>query len=152
MLIGRSSGKRRGATVVETGVVMIPVTMLLFAIFEFGWLLMNWNVLNNAAREGCRYALVNNTSPTITSDVQTVVNSSMATTNRNFSNFTITVSGSHNGVSTSTTSGINALVAGDLISVTVQGQYRFMNVIPFMQMPATVTITSNVTMVCEGAT
>ncbi len=152
MVIRQHRVKRSGATVVETAVVLIPVVMFIFAVFEYGWLVMNYNVLNNAAREGCRYALVNNTSPTITSDVQTVVDNFMAGSKGNYNNFTVTVSGSHQGVSTNTTSGINALVAGDLITVTVQGQYKFMNVIPFVTLPTTVNINSSVTMVCEGAT
>src|SRR5436305_8806919 len=150
MIIRPHRVKRSGAALVETDVLLIPVLMFIFAVFEYGWLLMNYNVLNNAAREGCRYALVNNTSPTITSDVQTVVNNFMAGSKGNYNNFSITVSGSHQGVSTNTTSGINALAAGDLITVTVQGQYRFMNVIPFVQLPTSVNITSSVTMVCEG--
>jgi Flp pilus assembly protein TadG len=147
-MIIRLHGERRGATAVETALVLIPLTMMVFAIFEFGSLLMNWNLLNNSAREGCRYALVNNTSATINTDVQTVVDNFMAGKQGNFNNFTVTVSGTHNGVATS----VNNLVAGDLIVVTVTGQYRFLNCIPFYTMPSTPTLTSSVTMVCEGGT
>ena len=45
--------------------------MFIMGVFEYGRLLMDWNVLNNAAREGCRYALANNTSTTISTDVTT---------------------------------------------------------------------------------
>lgn len=147
MVIRQWRGKRRGATVVETALVLMPLTMFLLGVFEYGWLLMNWNVLNNAAREGCRYALVNNTSPTISADVQTTVTNYMAGQSGNFNSFTVTVTGTHQGVSTP----VNNLVAGDLITVTVSGQYRFMNVMPFYKMPATMNVTSSVTMVCEGA-
>jgi Flp pilus assembly protein TadG len=148
MVIRPQRGERRGATAVETGLVLIPLAMFLFGIFEYGWLLMNWNLLNNAAREGCRYALVNNTDPTIGTEVQGVVNNYMAGEAGNFNSFTVTESGTHLGVSTP----INNLAPGDLITVTVTGQYRFMNVIPLVKMPATITITSSVTMVCEGGT
>ncbi len=134
--------------------VLIPLTMFVFAIFEFGWLLMNWNLLNNAAREGCRYALANNTSSTITTDVQTTVTTFMAGTSANFTNFTVTMGGTQASTGTTvsgTTSGINSLAAGDLISVKVSGKFRVLNVIPYFTMPA-ITLTSNVTMVCEGAT
>ncbi len=147
MVIRQWRGKRRGATVVETALVLMPLTMFLLGVFEYGWLLMNWNVLNNAAREGCRYAMVNNTSPTISADVQTTVTNYMAGQSGNFNSFTVTVTGTHQGVSTP----VNNLVAGDLITVTVSGQYRFMNVMPFYKMPATMNVTSSVTMVCEGA-
>jgi Flp pilus assembly protein TadG len=149
MVIRKPRGSRRwGATTIETALVMIPTIMFLMGVFEYGRLLMDWNVLNNAAREGCRYALANNTTSTISTDVQTLVTTKMAGENANFSNFTVTVSGTHLGVSTS----VNNLVAGDLITVTVTGKYKFMNVIPLVSMPSSFSITSAVTMVCEGAT
>lgn len=151
MLIRQRSGRRRAATIVETAFVLIPLSMLIFGVFEYGWLLMNWNLLNNASREGCRFALVNNTSTTIDTDVQTVVTNFMAGKDANFNSFTVTVSGTHAGVAYTGT-GVNNLVAGDLITVTVSGQYRCMNVVPFLKLPTTISITSSVTMVCEGAT
>ena len=77
-------GRRRGAVAVETALVMIRMMMFVFGIFEYGRLLMDWNLLNNAAREGCRYALVNNTSSTISTDVQTIVTNFMAGRDREF--------------------------------------------------------------------
>lgn len=149
MLIRNPCRRRRpGATAVETALVLIPLTMFVFGVFEYGRLLMSWNLLNNAAREGCRYALANNTSTTVNTDVQTIVTTVMGGQNSNFSNFTVTVSGTHQGVATP----VNNLVAGDLITVTVSGNYQFMRVIPLVSMPASVTLSSSVTMVCEGAT
>jgi Flp pilus assembly protein TadG len=139
---------RRGASVVETALVLICTATLLFGIFEYGRLLMDWNLLNNAAREGCRYALANNTSATVNSDVQTIVTNVMGGETNSFNNFTVTVSGTHQGASTS----VNDLAAGDMITVTVTGTYRFLNIIPLVSMPLSQTITSSVTMVCEGAT
>jgi Flp pilus assembly protein TadG len=148
MVIRRLRGQRRGATAVETAMVIMPVIMVIFGVFEYGFLLMNWNLVNNAAREGCRYAVVNNTSTTIGTDVQTVVNGFMAGESTNFNAFTVTVSGTHQGVSTP----VNNLVAGDMLTVTVSGQYRFLNIIPLASLPTTMPITSSVVMVCEGAT
>jgi Flp pilus assembly protein TadG len=124
---------------------MIPVCLVFFGVFEYGRLLMDWNVLNNAAREGCRYALVNNTSATISTDVQTLVTAKLGRESASFSNFTVTVTGTHLGVNTAP----NNLVAGDMITVTASGKYIFIN-IPLIPTPA-LTITSAVTMVCEGA-
>ena len=101
--------------------VLIPLLSLIFGIFEFSRLLMDWNLLNNAAREGCRYAVVNNTSTTISTDVQTTVTNFMAGQTTAFSNFTVTVSGTHQGVATP----VNNLTAGDLVTVTVSGTYKF---------------------------
>ena len=133
---------------VETAVVIDLVTMFIFGVFEYCRLLMDWNLLNNAAREGCRYALANNTSTTISTDVQTIVTTYMAGETTNFSNFTVTVTGTHQGVSTA----VNNLAPGDLITVTVSGTYKFMNIIPLIHMPTSFIITSGVTMVCEGGT
>ena len=140
--------RRSGAAAVETALVILPFLMFVFGIFEYGRMLMAWNVLNNAAREGCRYALVNNTATSINADVTTQVTNRMAGLhNSAFSTFSVNVSGTHNGVSTT----VNNLAAGDLITVTVTGTYKFMNIIPFVTMP-TMTLTSAPTMVCEGAT
>jgi Flp pilus assembly protein TadG len=147
MVIGKLRGnRRRGAAAVETAMVMLPVIMFFCGVFEYGRFVMDWNVLNNAAREGCRYALVNNTSSTISTDVQTLVTTKMAGETSSFNNFTVTVSGTHLGVSTP----VNNLIPGDLITVTVSGKYKFMNIIPLVPMPSNLTMTSAVTMVCEG--
>ena len=72
MALRNVRGNRRwGAMAIETALVMIPTVMFLFGVFEYGRLLMDWNVLNNAAREGCRFALANNTDATLAADVQT---------------------------------------------------------------------------------
>jgi Flp pilus assembly protein TadG len=137
---------RRGAVAIETALLMIPMISLLFGVFEFSRLFMDWNLLNNAAREGCRYAIVHNTDTTINTDVQTAVANFMAGETASFSNFTVTMSGTHQGVATA----LNNLSAGDLIIVTVSGTYKFMNIIPLVKMPASFTITSSVIMGCEG--
>jgi Flp pilus assembly protein TadG len=141
------SDRRTGAVLVETALVLSVTILCMFSIFEYGRLLMDWNVLNNAAREGCRYALVNNTSTTISTDVTNVVNSYMGPETGSYSGLTVTVSGTHNGVSTP----VNNLVAGDTITVQVSGTYKFMNIVPLFPMPTNFVITSSPTMVCEGA-
>jgi Flp pilus assembly protein TadG len=143
--------RRRGATAVETALVILPLIMLLFGIFEYGRLLMDWNLLNNAAREGCRYALANNTNSTIATDVQTIATNYMAGRNSSFTSFTVTVSGVHQGTSY-TGNGVTALAPGDMITVSVSGNYQFMNIIPLVQMPSLFSLNSSVTMFCEGGT
>ena len=145
-MVIRKLSLRRGAVAVEAASVMIVVSSLIFGVFEFSRLFMDWNLLNNAAREGCRYAVVNNTDATIAAEVQTTVTRFMAGQTKSFSNFTVSVNGTHAGVATS----VNSLTAGDLITVTVSGQYRFLNIIPLAKMAASFTITSSVIMGCEG--
>ena len=139
--------RRWGAAAVETALVMLPMVMFLCGVFEYGRLLMVWNIANNAAREGCRYALANNTTSTIVADTQTLVTTKMAGQTAAFTGFTITVSGTHLGASTAVTN----LLPGDMVSVSVTGKYKFMNIIPVVPMPS-LTITSTSAMVCEGGT
>lgn len=139
--------RRRGAATLETALVIIPLFMLLCGIFEYGRLLLVWNVLNNAAREGCRYALVNNTAGTISTDVQNLINTRLGSQASSFTNLTVSISGTHQGVATT----VNNLAAGDFITVSLSGKYKFMNIIPFIPM-APITINSSVTMLCEGGT
>lgn len=138
--------RRRGINTVETAGILILLTSMILGVFEYSRLLMAWDLLNNAAREGCRYAIANNTSSTVVAQVQSTVTSYMAGQDTCFSNFTVTVSGTHLGVSTP----INSLTAGDLVTVSVSGKFKFMNIIPLVKMPASFTITSSVIMGCEG--
>jgi Flp pilus assembly protein TadG len=140
------NGRRRGAVTVEAAIVMSLMLSLVFGIFEFSRLLLDWNLINNAAREGCRYAIANNTNSTISTDVQTTVTSFMAGRTGDFSGFTVTVSGTHLGVSTP----VNNLAPGDNITVTVSGIYKFLQIIPLAKLPTNFSITSSVIMGCEG--
>jgi hypothetical protein len=83
--------------------------------------------------------------------VTTIVTNYMAGETKSFTGFTVTVSGTHAGTSYSGNA-VSNLAAGDMITVTVTGQYLFMNVIPLIKMPTSFNITSAVSMVCEGAT
>jgi len=153
MVIRKHRGGRRwGASTVETAVIMIPLVMILFGVFEYGRLLMAWNLLNNSAREGCRYALANNTTYTTSAAFTTAVTSAVTSRmggqdTKAYTGFTVTVTGTHNGASVSD---LTTLVPGDMITVSVTGNYHFMNVIPYIKMTTALPITSAVTMLCEG--
>jgi Flp pilus assembly protein TadG len=146
ILLQAKSGKRRALTLVETAFVMIPLTLLLMGIFVYGQLLMDWNLLINASQTGCRYALANNTSATISSDVQSVVNACLAGKSTSLSSVSVSVSGTHQGVVTA----INNLSPGDPITVTITANYQFPNVIPLVRMPSTMPLSSSSTLICEG--
>jgi Flp pilus assembly protein TadG len=126
---------RRGAVIVETAFVMVWMTMFLFGIYEYSRLVMDLNLLNN-------------TSTTISTDVQGIVTTFMAGENVNFTNLTITTSGTHAGVNTT----VNNLAAGDMITVSVTGNYKYMGIIPMITTPPTVPLATSVSMVCEGGT
>jgi Flp pilus assembly protein TadG len=50
--------RRRGATTVETAVVISVALLFIFGILEYARLLYFFHVADNAAREGARYAVV----------------------------------------------------------------------------------------------
>ena len=54
----RSRQRRRGQAMVEFALVAPIFLLLLFAIVEFGWYVYSVQMLNEAAREGARYAIV----------------------------------------------------------------------------------------------
>ena len=66
----RIAGRRTRRSGGRDGIGHGRLTSLVFGIFEYGRLMMDWDLLNNAAREGCRYALANNTNPSINTEVQ----------------------------------------------------------------------------------
>ena len=72
MVTRKPRGGRSGAAAVEAAFILIPVMLIVFGIFQYGRLLMDWNVLNNAAREGCRYALVNIETDRVTNSLNTL--------------------------------------------------------------------------------
>lgn len=51
----KPSGKRTGATIVETAIVMPVFFMFVFAIIEFGHAIMINNVMKNACRQAARW-------------------------------------------------------------------------------------------------
>jgi Flp pilus assembly protein TadG len=69
--------QRRAAALVEFLVVVPMFFIIMISIFEYARLLFTMQMLNNAAREGARFAVVNVTTAT-TANVQTYVDGYMA--------------------------------------------------------------------------
>jgi Flp pilus assembly protein TadG len=69
--------RRRGATLVETAVIIGVFLLFLFGILEYCRYLMVCQVYNAAAREGARFAVVHTYDKT-TADVQNVVDGYLA--------------------------------------------------------------------------
>jgi Flp pilus assembly protein TadG len=137
---------RRGHVAAEAAICLSILLSLAFGTFEFSRVLMVRNLLNNAAREGCRYAIANNTDPAINTEVQTIVTNFMAGQTLGLTNLTVSVSGTHQGVSTA----VNSLAAADIVTVQVSGTFHFMNIIPLFKMPSSISMASSVIMTCEG--
>ena len=78
MLRARSSQRRQGATTIEMAVVAGIASLLLFGIMEFCLIVYTYNVVDNAAREGARFAVVNTTEDTMITDTKAVVKNFMS--------------------------------------------------------------------------
>lgn len=74
ILVKRRNRSRRAASAVEFAFVAIVFFMLMMGIFEYARYLFTQQLLNNAAREGARYA-VTNLGTASTTDVQNYVDS-----------------------------------------------------------------------------
>lgn len=61
-----------GQSMVELAVTLPLLLLLVFGIIDFGWLYYNQMGVENASREGARYAIVNSSSATLTNDVTTL--------------------------------------------------------------------------------
>jgi len=77
LLAKKPSTSRSGATAVEMAAVSGVFILLLFGILEYCMIIYTQNVLENAAREGCRFAVVNSTAATMVSDTQNCVKNFM---------------------------------------------------------------------------
>jgi Flp pilus assembly protein TadG len=60
MLPGKQirSRRQRGQSLLETAMMIVVVFMVVFWIFELGWLMYTYAVMADAANEGVRYAVV----------------------------------------------------------------------------------------------
>ena len=53
----RSRRQRSGYVLLEMAFTILPTLALIFAFLDFGMVLFRWATLQNAVREGCRYAI-----------------------------------------------------------------------------------------------
>jgi len=77
---------RRGAAVVEFALVAPLFILLVFGMIEFGRMVMVQQVLTNASREGARLAVLDGST---TANVQTTVNSYLASSSITGANVTV---------------------------------------------------------------
>jgi Flp pilus assembly protein TadG len=57
-----------GNTILECAFTLVPLLALVFAFADLGLLLFRWSTLQNAVREGCRYAITFQTSGALGQD------------------------------------------------------------------------------------
>lgn len=138
--------RRRGATIVEFSIVCILCLMLLFGVIEYGRLMWVKQVMDNAAREGARFAVVHTHDKT-TTEVQNYVRSVMVNQD-NHLGASITVfkvnPATGANIGTWTDAGF-----GDAIAVQITGTFR--PLLPRMFfLPTSMTFTSRSVMYSEA--
>lgn len=149
----RRANRRKGSTIVQAAIVLPVVLMFLFGILEYSRYVMLLQVMTNAAREGCRYAVMHTDPVTInsttygsaTSNVTTIVNNSLG--GQTLSNQTINIYAS-DALGNSQGTWENAS-AGSFITVQITG--NFVSILPkFLGMSSTIPITAEAVMRSEG--
>jgi Flp pilus assembly protein TadG len=53
----RRKRKSGGHAMLESAFTLLPTFALIFAMIDFGLMIFRWSTLQNAVREGCRYAI-----------------------------------------------------------------------------------------------
>lgn len=68
------SKKEKGQAMVEFALVLIPMLILIGGIIDFGWIFYHKVIVNNAAREGARYAAIHSKDTTLETDTEALIN------------------------------------------------------------------------------
>jgi len=159
MLSRKMKSNRRGAAAVEFAMVAQVVIFFLFGMFEFCRFTWCLQAVENAAREGARYAVVNTANGT-NADVQLQVTNLMGGTNNQLSNFTVVVAkvdptngnfldANNNVVATAALAPFNNAGFGDSISVTITANFNPV-LAKFLALPTAVPMQSRSVMTSEG--
>lgn len=154
---GRSRGihvkSRRGTTIVETALVLPLILLFIFGIMEYGRYLLCAQVVTNAAREGCRYAVTHTQPVTIngtttgnaTSDVTNQVTkflAGQALTGQQVNVYQSDNQGNNLG-------GWNGASPGQYVAVEIKGSFQI-TVPALLSFPSSVPVDTKVVMICEG--
>lgn len=145
--------ERRGSTLVEAALVLPVLLLFLFGIFEYGRYLMTLQLVNNAARDACRYAVTNSQPVTIgsttygatTADVTNLVTTNMAGVTLQSQSTQVYMSdalGNNIGTWTSAQS-------GQRICVNISGNFQVM-ASGLLFLPSTIPVQVKCVMRCEA--
>lgn len=139
-----SRAKRRAATLVEAAFVLSVLVLMLFSIFEYGRLLMVRGNMINAAREGCRFAIVNDQDSNLTNEVISVVDNHMSVQDQQLTGLSITVFPTNNP-----SGAMSTVLPGDPITVEITGTYK--TILPtIVMLPSSISLKTSAIMTCEG--
>jgi Flp pilus assembly protein TadG len=140
----RTKARRLGGSFVEVPLVMIVFLMFLFGVFEYCRFIFCQQLVENAAREGARYAVVNTSDTNLVADTQAVVTKYMAgqTVNMPITTTVYLSDSSGNNIGSPTNAAF-----GQFIAVQVSGTYQSM--VPMIHL-GNVTIQSRILMCSEA--
>ena len=145
----QSEGKRSGASAVEFAIVAIPLFMFLFGIYEYGRYVMALQTLENAAREGARFAVVNTFDDDVVANTEAEVRQRMAGVDESVFGAPATISVYHADASGNQLGSPLNAAFGEYIGVRIQGEYRTM--LPdILIMPDTITMDVRALMLSEA--
>jgi Flp pilus assembly protein TadG len=147
LLAKKSSAPRNGATAVEMAVVSSVTILFLFGIVEYCLIIYAQNIVENAAREGARYAVVNTSDPSVVSKTQTYVKSMMCNLDTKYTGYSCNVyqadsSGNNNN------GGVSNAQFGQYICVDVQLTYT--PITPILLHLSSFTMRSKCAMISEA--
>ncbi len=150
--LARRARPRRGATLVETTLVLSIFLLFLFGLLEYARFVMVYQAMQNAAREGARYAIaVINPDTVSNTNVETEVKNRLKGMDRNVNNFNVTIYAivMRNGVQG--TKLANRYDASPEDGVVVEISYNYKPALPsFLLMKSSVAIKARCVMYAEG--
>ena len=149
----RRRSDRRGGAIVETALVLPLILLFLFGIMEYGRYILCAQVVINAAREGCRYAVTHTQPVTIggtttgnaTPDVTNQVTKFLAgqqLSNQNVQVYQSDSQGNNLGA-------WNGATPGQYVAVQITGTFQI-TVPKLLSFPSGVPVNATVVMICEG--
>jgi len=138
---------------VETALVLPLMLMFLLGIMEFGRYVLCLQVVTNAAREGCRYAVTHTQPETLngvttgaaTSDVTNVITNFLA--GQHLSNASMNVYGLDG--QGNTLASWNSATPGQYVAVEVKGNFQ-LTVPALLSLPTSIPVLGQSVMVSEG--
>src|SRR5262245_20353770 len=143
---------RRGAALVETSLVLCIFLLFLFGILEYARFVMVYQAMQNAAREGARYAIaVINPDTVNNANIDAEVKRRLKGMDRNVNNFTVTIYAivMRNGVQG--TQLANRYDASSNDGVVVEISYNYKPALPsFLLVKSSIPIKARCVMYAEG--
>jgi Flp pilus assembly protein TadG len=149
----RRFADRKGAVTVETALVLPLMLLFLFGIMEYGRYVLCLQVVTNAAREGCRYAVTHTQPVTLggvttgnaTSDITNTVTKFLSGQQLSSQSIQVYQSDSQGN----NLGSWNSATPGQYVGVQITGNFSI--IVPMLlSFPSSISVQSKCVMFCEG--